>query len=340
MALEKLFVILLRYSSLFFFILICYPYVYGVHQDQFLIPSSSPMFVDVLSNENVAKALQFTCEINRQLSCSDDYLSRLSMQDPLDVNEDSRDLCLTVFHQARPRPNKVGVERWGPELSIYLRELQNALDCSPMCKVYALIYLDRACSMETRRNAEKCPFLVPRTVHRLLLTAMVMAAKATDPETIIKSNALGCDQYTSSNKRYAEKLRAFGITEKNLAGMEAHMLAAMGEERTFVQDYQVRDCFRTWANAISTFSSSHHNVNSDVVRNPAVTDSNQQMLHSSPPDPTMTMHQSNTPEENHSHPAPNNFHEHQQQPATIDDDTPIPPEGSQDIANSIGYYWT
>ena len=223
------------------------------------------MFADVFNYENIAHALRFSCEVNRQLSAASNSMSRLSpSEDESTINgstEVSQQEELTVFHQARPRElgGKRGVLRWGPDLALYLEELYKALECSsPMCLVYALIYLDRACSVETKRaglsvNGEvlKCPYVTPRTVHRLLLTAMVMAAKATDPEIIIKSNALGCDQYVSSSKRYAERLKAFGVSEKILAAMEAKMLAALGEEGTFVQEYQLRDCYRIWVDALS-----------------------------------------------------------------------------------------
>ena len=349
------------------------------------------MFADVLSYENIAHALRFTCEINRQLSVADNGMARLSPSDDVSVNTmngliDSPQEELTVFHQARPREmgGKRGVLRWGPDLSVYLEELYKALECSsPMCLVYALIYLDRACSVETRRvgsgvNDEilKCPYLTPRTVHRLVLTAMVMAAKATDPETIIKSNALGCDQYVSSSKRYAERLKAFGVNEKILATMEAKMLAALGEEGTYVQEYQLRECYRIWADALSFPSasnlgngqesvvhapmienhethqypggvSSHHDGQQVQQGHTVVVRQSRQSLYvstgKSPIDSQQTipnqgpMHEPSVLNTMYNQ---RNEDRKNDQPQYSETDDTVPTNGPQDVSNSIGYYWT
>ena len=217
--------------------------------------------------------------MNRQLNCASRASNSLFKMSISTISEEAKEQIkadekdeeeeLTLFHQGgiinNVRKNQIGVRRWGPELSLYITELHKALESSPLSLAYALIYLDRACSIKTQRSygQTRCPYVTPRTVHRLLLTAMVMAAKATDPETIIKSNAVGVAQYESSSKKYADKLKAFGVTEGVIAAMEASMLSALGDERTYVSEHQLHACFRTWADAMSkqssvTMSSNNH----------------------------------------------------------------------------------
>jgi len=280
------------------------------------VPSNPDDWIlDILSYSTIASALRFTCEMNRQLNCAsrassslfretmnrfllssslqeddnDEESSSSSSYEPTKSEDENEEEELTLFHQGKANANTdkkkneehlIGVRRWGPDLTLYLTELHKALESSPLSLAYALIYLDRACSVETQRSRSyshyhtnhsptsittRCPYLTPRTVHRLLLTAMVMAAKATDPETIIKSNAVGVAQYESSSKKYADKLKAFGVSETALAAMEAAMLAALGDERTYVSEHQLHACFRTWADihahAHAHASSSHTRSN-------------------------------------------------------------------------------
>jgi hypothetical protein len=115
----------------------------------------------------------------------------------LNSNEDhdDEDEDLTVFHAKIPYQSSFllssstttemsprGVAYWGPDLLEYLQSVVDLLGVSandveiPL----AMIYLDRACSVETPRSngVLACPFCTPRTVHRLSLAALLLAAAA------------------------------------------------------------------------------------------------------------------------------------------------------------------
>eukprot|EP00591_Stephanopyxis_turris_P012603 CAMPEP_0195508602 /NCGR_PEP_ID=MMETSP0794_2-20130614/1762_1 /TAXON_ID=515487 /ORGANISM="Stephanopyxis turris, Strain CCMP 815" /LENGTH=495 /DNA_ID=CAMNT_0040635603 /DNA_START=16 /DNA_END=1500 /DNA_ORIENTATION=- len=189
---------------------------------------------------------------------------------------------LTIFHAKTPRTKskdlraavvaktkrgiKRGIERWGPSLPIYLSTLQKSLECPPVCFALALCYLDRACSAETNRTGQPCPFCEPRTVHRLVLTAMVLASKAVDMDgrvmQILASeghdlsngaggSGLGVQQCVTmaTTRHYAQKLSKFGVTESSLAAMEAWMLGALGEQSTTVERERVEGLIRAWVDA-------------------------------------------------------------------------------------------
>ena len=92
---------------------------------------------------------------------------------------------LTLFHAKSPRPTGNGANRWGPNLEAYIshicQELQLTADAAPELSL-ALMYLDRATSAETPRSqglAPAVPFLQPRTVHRLVLAALLLATHTT-----------------------------------------------------------------------------------------------------------------------------------------------------------------
>mmetsp|Transcript_30554 Transcript_30554/g.37303 ORF Transcript_30554/g.37303 Transcript_30554/m.37303 type:complete len:364 (-) Transcript_30554:81-1172(-) len=184
--------------------------------------------------EFISKILRMTCEMNRQLhfgtrdkTCRTRYIG--------DANDGHQEAPLnTIFHGKKPRPQhqtfRRGVERWGPKLELYLQEIQSTLQCaSPTCLALALIYIDRACSADTLRSDSACPFLTPRTVHRMLLTAMVTASKA------IGRNV--------SYNRIQEK---FGVSEKALHDMERWMIGAMGEEGVWVSDHDIESLLQKW----------------------------------------------------------------------------------------------
>lgn len=177
-----------------------------------------------------------------------------------DTNAPSSLETLTIFHAKSPRTLssskkkrklrlKTGCARWGPGLALYLRQLHTSLQCPPITFALALIYLDRACSAETQRNlsvgAMACPHLTPRTAHRLVLTAMVIASKAMDatPTTPTKDG---------KSDKYMNLLRTFGISEAALQNMETWMLQALGEKGTWVDTERMKNLWTVWQCAFST----------------------------------------------------------------------------------------
>lgn len=198
----------------------------------------------------ISKILRLTCEMNRQLhfGTRDHTLCGNNIPSITDPASSQLSHVLTIFHGKTPRTrNKTpirGVERWGPNLKSYLHELQSTLKCSPTCVALALIYLDRACSAETNRHTSACPYLLPRTVHRMLLTAMVIAAES-----------LGHDV---DRKKVLE---TFGMTEKALEVMEHWMMGALGDQGVWVSQDMVEGLLRRWQEAAA--KSGSEKLNSD-----------------------------------------------------------------------------
>lgn len=244
--------------------------------------------------ERIAFALRLNCEVNRQLYqgsngriCPGGHTetlesfspSQLSIKNNIDSTSDmdnnSRNEYsepLTIFHAKEPRPRvvskkkkktltspKMGTDRWGPNLSLYLQRLHEALECPPITFALALIYLDRVCSAATVRDEYKntspqflqpCPHLTPRTVHRLVLTAIVVASKAVKND--VRNNAY-----------YASKLEMFGMTEQSLSSMETWFVSALGEEGTFVSMERIVSFSEAWEQAFPPDSSESITGNDD-----------------------------------------------------------------------------
>jgi hypothetical protein len=183
----------------------------------------------------ISKILRMTCEMNRQLHFGTrDKTCHIRYSGDADDGHKPSPLVNTIFHGKKPRPHHQtfyrGVERWGPKLELYLDEIQSTLQCtSPTCLALALTYIDRACSADTLRSDLACPFLTPRTVHRMLLTAMVTASKA-----------------IGRNVSYDKIQDKFGVSEKALHEMERWMIGALGEEGVWVSEHDIESLLQKW----------------------------------------------------------------------------------------------
>lgn len=140
---------------------------------------------------------------------------------------------LTPFHAQIPRETRTGVNRWGPDLLLYLQHLTTTLNIrdDPLVLQLAILYLDRACSVETPRShgEEKCPFLVPRTVHRLLLTSLLIATNAVHPTHDVQSS-----------------LSSLGIPSHQLNQMQDYMRQSLGDMGVYVSQSQLFEFTETW----------------------------------------------------------------------------------------------
>eukprot|EP00980_Cylindrotheca_fusiformis_P027918 scaffold22568_cov125-Cylindrotheca_fusiformis.AAC.15 len=152
---------------------------------------------------------------------------------PLDVEEE-----LTIFHAKKQRESEEilrGVARWGPELLPYLEHVVQLLGISnngieiPL----AMIFLDRACSVETIRSngCPPCPFCMPRTVHRLSLVALLLATQAVNGKSI---------------SEYIQDLESLGIPPQELEAMAVWMRSALGDDGQFVTVSQMKLWSQTW----------------------------------------------------------------------------------------------
>ena len=151
---------------------------------------------------------------------------------------------LTIFHAKTPRTGRRGVARWGPDLDIYLHKLAELLEVKEgsIEWVLALLYLDRACSVESPRSngIPASPFLGPRTVHRLVLAALVLAVRAARAGDDQQQGAVLMNQY------YSRLSSAFGIPNQHLSLMVDWMHGALGDLGLFVATYQVQEFAEKW----------------------------------------------------------------------------------------------
>jgi hypothetical protein len=157
---------------------------------------------------------------------------------------DTHDYELTLFHAKAPRTASrddkalVGVARWGPELLPYLEHIVDLLGISAdgVEIALAMIYLDRACSVETQRSngVPPCPFCLPRTVHRLSLASLLLATQAV--------NGISDEEMMS----LYEKISSLGIPGNQLEQMVEWMRGALGDAGLSVTIPQMHEWGRHW----------------------------------------------------------------------------------------------
>lgn len=147
---------------------------------------------------------------------------------------------LTLFHAKSPRPTGFGANRWGPNLESYIRHICRQLNLPENSAAelsLALIYLDRASSPETPRSnvVQACPFLQPRTAHRLVLSALLLATQSTHgwPLPVLM-----------------ERVQSLGIPSDQLGQMLQWMQSALGDPGYFVTQYQIQ----TWRSLLQATS--------------------------------------------------------------------------------------
>ncbi|KAL3925454.1 MAG: hypothetical protein SGILL_000395 [Bacillariaceae sp.] len=182
---------------------------------------------------------------------------------------------LTVFHAKAPYPQTEtlqvsaaaeatttttttvkyrGVSHWGPDLHEMLEELVEQLGVTddgveiPL----AMIYLDRACSVETIRsnNVAACPFCAPRTVHRLCLAALWMAMEAVHGNAGAQRMKEALFQENSD----ASTSATLDIPEDELQQMIGWMKAALGDFGLMVTVDQMKSWSLSWESIFSTAS--------------------------------------------------------------------------------------
>jgi hypothetical protein len=161
---------------------------------------------------------------------------------------------LTIFHAANPRISAIkqlaGVSRWGPDLVPYLEHLlvdvlqvPNDDDDAAASTVLtlALLYVDRAASVETPRSNgySPTPYLTPRTTHRLLLAALLLATQAS---AATANGGRGIDVAAL----YARASNALGVSPELVHEMVAWMKGALGDPGWFVSLDQLLEFQQLW----------------------------------------------------------------------------------------------
>jgi hypothetical protein len=198
----------------------------------------------------------------------------------------------TIFHADMPRTGPsteslTGVKRWGVELQQYIEEICRAMKCSdediPLVLARALIYLDRACSVGTERHngyhsesSQPCPPLLPRTVHRLVLAAMVLSCRI--------GRGQGGVEYDGA---YCEMSTQFGVPSNSLATMEAIMRDALGMEGLWIDFPKLVHYLSAWRQTFTEEGADGCLSSSDLGATIMDTDNNSDLPHPSSPEDIM-----------------------------------------------------
>jgi hypothetical protein len=214
-----------------------------------------------INTSEMALALRWTAEVNRQLQVGNlatiegkqqkllasglDHLrggggAVMTYRIPM-TGQQRGDDDATIFHAQTPRSRwSPGSARWGASLEEFLQRLFDVLRDDSTTTVdpeleltLAMMYLDRACSVETSRSVAHLPFCTPRTVHRLALTAMLVAVAA----------VRGVSNMT---RIYDQVEASFGISTASCQSMVEWMRSALGDAGIFVTPDEMREWKLLW----------------------------------------------------------------------------------------------
>ena len=222
-----------------------------------------------------------------------------------DVDEETNEE-LTVFHAKYPATQSTssssptvvskqcdGIRKWGPDMEVYLEGLVELFSLNPttdstktesdgdngggMIELpLAMIYLDRACSVDTPRTLYQgyrqetprdgkirvvapCPFCSPRTVHRLALAALLLAIETVRGTQQMEEACQGVIAEVSklstvdSRSSPSVSLLPPDLTADQLLHMVQWMKAALGDAGQLVSVEEMRAWGDSWE---STFGSS------------------------------------------------------------------------------------
>mmetsp|Transcript_5349 Transcript_5349/g.7829 ORF Transcript_5349/g.7829 Transcript_5349/m.7829 type:complete len:460 (+) Transcript_5349:106-1485(+) len=229
----------------------------------------------IINPATISLALRLTSEMNRQL------------QPPPSRQQSSSHT--TIFHSPSSssshmqQHNKRGIERYGPNLTSYISKLLSSLQIQNKSLVLLLsvIYLDRACSLETPRSSSSpsqlqsqqqpssphdemtygqglehlassgtcppLPYITPRTVHKLITTAIILAHEAVHPSSSSSS---------SSSFPVETLLKQANMTYQSLSIMKNYMLHAMGDLGLYVSVDVLHYWMDSWGSIFGILSSS------------------------------------------------------------------------------------
>jgi hypothetical protein len=103
--------------------------------------------------------------------------------------------------------------------------------------ILTMLYLDRASSVDTVRSillAPKCPFVTPRSVHRLVVTAFLLAQRAMNNDN---------DAAARLETKITESL---GIPNAQLQHMQEYMSRALGDSGLYVSPLELAQWTNMW----------------------------------------------------------------------------------------------
>jgi hypothetical protein len=133
-----------------------------------------------------------------------------------------------------------GPSRWGPDMDIFISDLVQALQVhdNPLVSSLAILYLDRASSVETSRplGVTPCPYVSPRTVHRLVLVSWILATRAVGRGN---ANLLSSPQFLALRS-------SLSLSESDLVQLENDMYLALGDSGLYVTYDELQQFQRNW----------------------------------------------------------------------------------------------
>jgi hypothetical protein len=170
-------------------------------------------------------------------------------------NTNNSETTTTTTTSNSPR----GVCYWGPELLPYLEHIVDVLDVQhqqggieiPL----AMIYMDRACSVETSRSSgiSPCPYCTPRTVHRLSLVALLLSVQAVHGRGRMEE---AYQRLVTTSSSSSLLLGMAVPSQSEIREMIEWMEGALGDTGLTVTVPQMRDWSRSWESIFSSSSSS------------------------------------------------------------------------------------
>lgn len=196
----------------------------------------------IVGHESIALALRLTCELNRRFRLG----AYMSMDTPLVENYDQA----SIFYTPPSRRT---------DLNTFIMNIHRALgfENDPFVASVILMYLDRACSVETYRSeiypddrSVACPFLTVASVHKLYLSASILALRAVRNELPpVLSRGAFHDDVTN---HYFKKIQDVGdrsvmdITTYELGSLLEWMFASLGFEGLVVKLDEVHSFIEKW----------------------------------------------------------------------------------------------
>ncbi|CAB9506379.1 expressed unknown protein [Seminavis robusta] len=186
-----------------------------------------------MKTQHVVKALRRTAFLNDRLLYNSRHNHRQSnvmatgwgMPKPHNIPRIETPPHKTVFHHANTNTRDISLKDL---VSTLLQTVNDDHEKSIVLSL-AMIYLDRATSVETPRSngIPPCPFCTSDTVHCILMTAMLMALRVVQGHTL--------DDTTTVEESLLERLPPqVKVDRDSLKDMMAWMEAALGDTRYYV----------------------------------------------------------------------------------------------------------
>jgi len=241
---------------------------FAVHSDVTVRPtgqsdniSSSPKAKrrGTMDYESIALALRLTSEINRRLDCATSLPNRLPLHDQHQFTSTNTAAAVAATPGATLFDTP---QRQRTNLTSHVKRIADTLEYEPIIPALALLFLDRASSVETLRGDDRlygtdhhnrllekmCPYITPQTVHKMYLTAVILAhrtVRAELPQQMHDQRALFQDGYTQF---YADLLTRGGIkiTPDELGKMMEWMYHSLGMEGLNVSRSEVDRLITSW----------------------------------------------------------------------------------------------